>query len=221
MNFPLKGVGFLIVVRPEAFSLSSEWVYSISPWTKQFGPYYGVDRVAPLCCPKMDFWKHFSLPLESLSSLSIAVCEHVDSHPSHDFIQDWALCKRVIDDLDPNLKFLEILFCETIWESRAKTVFGSVVECSETRLTYGYDMSWPNCNHSAIFQPISKEPAFEIETNLPRLRWQRRLPSHVLNEFGLFACIDEAITFQNQMNREMNPFDFFVFLVHSIHLHHQ
>jgi hypothetical protein len=100
---------------------------------------------------------------------------------------------------------LELVFCELAWQSgeEERCAFYQPAKLAATiRVTYGFDVSWPECKHSAILQP-GVVPG--------NAAWRGRL-----NQYGLLQSYSDAIELRSEYlaAHQHPPFD--VFVVHGL-----
>lgn len=101
---------------------------------------------------------------------------------------------------------LELIFCELAWQEGDRHRLSAYVPLRETRphisLTYGFDVSWPSCNHSAILQPGVVRSSTV---------WRAKL-----NDSGLLENYLDAVRLRDEYLNvyPYPPFD--IYLVHKI-----
>ncbi len=112
------------------------------------------------------------------------------------------------------------MFCEVVVDTPCRPMqFLETKEVPRIAFTYGYDVSWPNCKHSAIFQPTVKDSLLELIKDKPLIKyWERQVPQQDLNQFGLFDRYLDARQLRDRYMSEREPEQMFVFLVHSVKL---
>jgi hypothetical protein len=199
-TYKLTPAGYLILMTVADARDSNEY-------GRAFGTYAGVDRLPgvpppdptseelirsgypdlPGCRELIDAW------LWARCEASSFICDHEKARKFRDGFESYGLV-------------FELAYCELAWktgeEDRLQTydpVTGKKPEISET---YGFDVSWPSCTHSAILQP-------GIVPNSPN--WRERL-----NQHGLLDDYELAIQLREEYLRiyPHPPFD--VYLVHGV-----
>jgi len=190
-------VGYLVAIKTEIVQASSSW-------GKSFGPYLGVDRLPPYACPELEFWSLTGCSSAQVAKALMVLDTHFPEPKLSAFISDLQVVKTLLNEIDPDGRLFEILFCETLVlaEDSPPTYYQPVVlDKVKHACFYGYDVSWPTCNHSAIFQPAKART--------------RRIPSSDLNQFGLLSEFGQALDLRNLYLQEYPypPFD--VFRVHG------
>jgi hypothetical protein len=171
-------------------------------------PYYGVDRLPPIIAPDPAIRDFLGEPLVDDPALKNALDEWMDmvtEPPFTPILRSYERARRLLDSLQ-SLYALELLLCELAWQEgeedrvcaypRLEGGRGDVVQ------TYGYDVSWPGCNHSAIRQP--GVVSYDAD-------WMRRL-----NQWGLLDSYEDAVHLREMYLRcyPYPPFD--VFVVHDV-----
>ena len=190
-------VGYLIVQDSGGLSLIGS--------TKK--RYFGVDRLPPLIAPDPMIRQEVGEPLVENERLKDALEQLFDlKEVKTPFLQNLMKAIQLRDALQLSGLRLELLFCDVVNDSDAQKRSSAFPTVSEDRpaisSTYGYDVSWPSCTHSAIRQP-GVVPGSTV--------WQERL-----NERGLLSNYTDAAALREEYLRvyQYPPFD--IFLVHKI-----
>ena len=196
--FNLRPVGYLIA-QDASGRLSS---------TESAGTYYGVDRLPPFIAPDPVIRKAIGEPPVDDPGLFEALDNYFDNIkdaptpfiPERDEATSLFLALHTADIA------LELLFCELAFgpseQERTAAYPEFVGDRPNVGVTYGFDVSWPACTHSAIRQPgiVPKNK-----------NWLTRL-----NSWGLLCHYEDALRLRSEylLAYPYPPFD--VFLVHSI-----
>jgi hypothetical protein len=200
LPYNLTSVGYLIVQDPEEAREHDEY-------RRTFGRYCGVDRLPPFIPPDREVRALLGEPLVQDERFFAALDEWFDARPETTaFIADDCQAFRLFETLRSFDFRLELLYCELAWndeeeERRAAyvPVMGSPPVVSKT---YGFDVSWPRCNHSAILQPgaVPNNP-----------RWRGKL-----NNDGLLDDYKDALRLREEYLNvyPYPPFD--VYLIHRV-----
>lgn len=122
------------------------------------------------------------------------------------FIPSRSQVSRIIKNFEACGLQFELIFCQLAWrageESRLNAYARTDEQLQEASFTYGLDVSWPSCNHSAILQPgvVPTSPA-----------WRQKL-----NQYGLLNDFEEAAKLRSEY-LAMYPYPpFDIYLVHKI-----
>jgi len=172
-------------------------------------PYHGVDRLPYLIAPEPAIRVAIGEPLVTDRRLYDALdwwFDNKDAGPPFICARFDAL--RIFGDLQASGFSLEVLFCEAAtrpqsdgpaWRYRD---FADNLPDADALVTLGFDVSWPECTHSAIRQPdfIDRNPA-----------WQARL-----NSWGLLECHKDARSLREEYLRECPGPDLDIFRVHAV-----
>ena len=188
----LAPAGWLILLTAEAARLANEY-------RRRFGPYFGVDRLPPFVYP-------------------IVGEEQTTDRPGHALIEEWLGARSEKTAFINNLRIatslatrffelgysIELAYCEVAldsYEDSRESWYQVADSVPPPPLTYGYDVSWPSCTHSAILQP-------GLVPN--STSWRTRL-----NMYGLLDNYDDALLLREQYLRvyPYPPFD--IYSVHS------
>jgi hypothetical protein len=198
----LLPAGYLIVVDAAE--------YSQNTYLKNAGRVYcGVDRRPALIAPDPAIRDELGLPRVQDKDLAEALDQWFDAlNPPPAFIRQARTAFRWFDTFVRHGHNLELVFCDLAWstgeEDRLTRYPAWEEERPATAITYGYDVSWPTANHSAIFQPgvVDRNPS-----------WQSRL-----NKWGLLDnYVDAAHLREDYLNvYPYPPFD--IYIVHKVRL---
>jgi hypothetical protein len=191
--------GYLIVQEFESLILSSEY--------RSMAPYYGVDRSPPFIAPDDIIRSALGVPRVTDAGLRAALEEWYECRPpSTGFIASEAQAIRLVQTFQSFGYRLELLYCQlTLKEgeegrlSRYEKIEGPQ---PVVRRTFGFDVSWPTCNHSAIRQP-------GVVPNNPS--WRPKL-----NQYGLLNNFIEALQLREEYLLIQPELPFDIFLVHEV-----
>ncbi len=192
---------------PVGYLIAQDAAVGLSP-NESAGTYYGVDRQPPFIAPDPIIRMALGEPPLDDSRLFDALDNYfnkVKDAPTP-FIVQREVATSLFTSLRPGGVPLELLFCELALEStdeERRGAYPSFVEARpQIRTTYGFDVSWPACTHSAIRQP-GLVPKNE--------NWLRRL-----NKWGLLSRHEDALRLRSEYTvaYPYPPFD--IFLVHSV-----
>jgi hypothetical protein len=197
--FRLYPAGFLLVMKPNDPMECSEH-------RRSFGGYYGVDRLPLFFPPDPEIRRAIGEPVIENEALASLLQEWFDSgHQNTAFITH---CDQAIRMLTSFRGFgfdLELIYCQIALQSDEKTRLGDYDAIEETDprsyQAYGFDVSWPSCDHSAILQPgvVPSRPD-----------WRARL-----NNFGLLSQYDDAYILREEYLRVYPAPPFDIYLVHG------
>ena len=202
LTYNLTPAGYLIVLSPENARDSNDY-------TRRFGLYAGVDRLPPKPAPDRATETFLGKDGARVPELeSLADTWLYARLEAGEFIPDLTLASWVRNQFQSFGLQYDLVYCELAWrsgeEDRLKAyqpVLGGPPTISET---YGFDISWPSCTHSAILQPgvVPGNPT-----------WLSRL-----NQYGLLSEYDDAVTLRDRYLRvcPCPPFD--IYLVHKLRL---
>jgi hypothetical protein len=182
------------------------------PYRREFGIYFGVDRM-PLLAPPIPAVQMLGLPVmlgipeDQSPRLSALIDEWLDSRfgPTG-FIAGHDQAVRLLNAFDEFGYRFELVYCQVAWQDEEKDRLGDYPQKIEAlpaiSLTYGFDVSWPSCNHSAIFQPgvVPTNPL-----------WRGKL-----NEYGLLNAYKDAVRLRTEYLAVYPHPPFDVFLVHHV-----
>lgn len=199
LTFELSPTGYLIVRDANEFMGSNER-------NQQFGRYCGVDRLPPFSELNSGIPENTgATPVEN--DLKLAIEEWCNLHSNKSaFIPSYQRAAHLFKNFcGLGFKF-ELIFCQLAFSptEMAHVSSYSPVEIGSKSLLvpYGFDVSWPSCNHSAILQPgIVPEST----------RWRTKL-----NENGLLITYGAAVQLRNEYLSvyPYPPFD--IFLVQGV-----
>jgi hypothetical protein len=190
--------GYLIVQEAEAARNSNSYF-------RNFGRYYGVDRLPPFIAPDPAIREMLQEPPITDVRLSEALEEWFDFRSGLTaFIPSHNEAFRLLTTFQSFDFRLELVYCQMAWregeEERLKAYSPVEGDPPVISMTYGFDVSWPGCNHSAIFQP-------GIVPTTPS--WREKL-----NERGLLDDYKDAARLRDEylVVYPCPPFDIFLVL---------
>jgi hypothetical protein len=198
----LTAAGFLLLQDPDEARLANEY-------RRRFGRYYGVDRLPPLFSPDATIRQALGeAPVQDLP-LARAIEEWLDARFGNTaFIPGRSQALRLFNVLRGFGLRLELVYCHLAWkvgqEGRLNAYSAADESSPVISLTYGFDVSWPRCNHSAILQP-------PVVTST--MAWRKKL-----NEYGLLNDYADAVKLRDDylLAYPYPPFD--IYLVHKLEL---
>jgi hypothetical protein len=176
-RFQLAPAGYLIVQDSEDARLSN-------PYREKFGVYYGVDRLPPFIAPDPAIRALLGQAPVVDPVLKDALHQWFESRSGETaFIRNGQRALDLLNVFRTRGFRLELLFCELACgegEEERVSAYGSLEGARlPMSLQYGFDVSWPGCNHSAIIQPgIVPNSAC----------WRGKL-----NEYGLLSDYDDGL----------------------------
>ena len=195
-NYNLDPAGYLIV-RP------CEDVPRVNDYRRSFGAYYGVDRLPALFPADPAIRSAIGEPRLDDPRLAAAIDELENSHFGNTaFLPRRTHAFQLLNTFGTfGLRF-ELLYCQLAWREGEEQRRKSYPRMAEASVTYGFDVSWPSCNHSAILQPGVVPSS---------ISWRAKL-----NQYGLLDHYDVAVTLRDEYLGvyPYPPFD--VYLVHSV-----
>jgi hypothetical protein len=199
-HFQLGPAGYLILQEPEHARSSNEY-------NRSFGYYCGVDRIPPLFPPDVAI-KVFGANTTQHPRLNAAIFEWLDDarSPISAFIPSRKQATNLLSTFKSFGLPLDLIFCELAWQAddkdRVKSYSPVDDDAPPICQTYGFDVSWPSCTHSAILQPglVPSNPA-----------WRQRL-----NANGLLNDYRDAFTLRDEYLKiyPSQPFD--IYRVHKV-----
>jgi len=169
--------------------------------------YRGVDRYPLFIAPQPEIRRALGEPLIEDPRLYSAIDELFDAgYGNTAFIPEFGDARRLWRAFQELGFAFELLYCQLAWrcgeEDRLKDYPALQRAPPAVSQTYGFDVSWPGCNHSAIAQPglVSAESPW----------WQK------LNQYGLLDDYESATTLREEYLRvyPYPPFD--IYLVHAM-----
>lgn len=173
-------------------------------------PYYGVDRLPPICSAYPPIREALGEPLEEDPVVAAGIEEwfdlEEDAHPTR-ITPDYEKACRLVRILGQRYA-LEMLFCELAWspgeEGQVRRFRQFVGEPRGVGLFYGYDVASINCNESAIM----------LLGHIPRMirpEWKDRV-----NQWGLLENYEDARQLREEATDEVNrPEDvYYIFRVY-------
>jgi hypothetical protein len=201
--YNLAPAGYLIVQDSKQARFTNDY-------RKAFGPYFGVDRLPPFIAPEPEIRKQLGMPPVQDMRLYAALNEWFDIQSgSSAFIPNRTQALRLFKALQGYGFQLELVYCQLAWTEgeaeRLNAYTGAEEKPPVVSLTYGFDISWPSCNHSAILQPGIVPSS---------LRWRQKLNPH-----GLLNNFEDAAQLRAEYIAvyPYPPFD--IYLVHKVGEH--
>lgn len=192
--------GYLILQESDQTRLSNEY-------RRDFGPYFGVDRLPQLFPPEAAIREAIGEPPVKDMRLYAALEEWFDSHFGNTaFIPSRSQALRLLNAFQECGFQFELVYCQLAWkegeEGRLNAYAKTDEKSPEISLTYGFDISWPSCNHSAILQPGI------VPHSLP---WRQKL-----NQHGLLNNYEDAAELRAEYLAiyPYPPFD--IYMVHKV-----
>jgi hypothetical protein len=194
-------------LRPVGYLITQDASGKLSP-TGSAGTYYGVDRLPPFIAADPAIREALGEPPIDNPELFQAFEDYftmVKDVPTP-FLPRYEEAMSLLLSLGASGIALELVFCELAFgssEQERTAAYPNVVgDRPNVGITYGFDVSWPACTHSAIRQP-GVVPKNE--------NWLRRL-----NRWGLLCDCEDALRLRSDylVTYPYPPFD--IFLVHSI-----
>jgi hypothetical protein len=200
LSYNLTPVGYLIVRDPKEF-------FENDAYCREFGRYFGVDRLPGFFPPDRDIRQLIGeSPVED-EDLRIALKDWFDCRSkANAFIENYFHAFCLFKTFQSFGVRLELLYCQVALQEGE----GKRLECyapvtgspQGTLQEYGFDVSWPSCNHSAIFQP-------GIVPNCTT--WRSKL-----NQYGLLNDYSDALSLRQEYLAiyPYPPFD--IYLIHAV-----
>src|SRR5262249_60912602 len=123
-----------------------------------FGLYCGVDRLPLLLPPERTLRQALGEPPVQDARLYAAVEEWFEApFENTAFIPGRSQVLRLLNAFQACGFRFELVYCQLAWKKGEEDRLNAYAKTEEATpaisLTYGFDVSWPNCNHSAILQP--------------------------------------------------------------------
>jgi hypothetical protein len=202
-SYNLIPAGYLILQESDEAMRANEYL-------RAFGPYFGVDRLPPFVAPDVAVRQALGMPPMNDVHLHATLDEWFDSPIENTaFIAERAQALRLCKAFEACGHHFEVVYCELAWKRGEEDRSNAYPNAEDGRscisLTYGYDVSWPTCNHSAILQPgvVPSSPS-----------WRERL-----NQHGLLSDYESAVELRNDYLAvyPCPPFD--IYLVHRMIYH--
>ncbi|HEY2841609.1 MAG TPA: hypothetical protein VGJ26_20785 [Pirellulales bacterium] len=196
----MSDAGYLILQVSDDAELSNDY-------RRRIGTYRGVDRLPPFLYPDDTVRLALNAPLVDDPQIRAALETwfeiHTDATP---FLKSFSDAARVLGSMEPVGIRLEIVYCQIAGtdedDDRRQSHAGSCEGSALVTSFYGFDVSWPSCNHSAILQPgVVPESA----------EWRSQL-----NEFGLLGCYSDAVALRDEYVRAYPYPPFEIFLVYQV-----
>jgi hypothetical protein len=199
-SYNLVPAGYLIVQE-------SEYLRNNNKYYQGFGTYFGVDRLLRFVWPDDVIRRGLGMPPIEDPRLRETTEEWFNARSEMTaFITDYGRALRLIERLRAYGHRLELLYCEiapTEGEVNRLDTY-EAVEGARPVLskTYGFDISWPTCTHSAIFEPgvVPENPS-----------WRSRL-----NQYGLLDDYGDALQLRDEYLRVYPHPPFDIYLVHAL-----
>jgi hypothetical protein len=196
----LAPAGYLILQDSEQARLSNDY-------RRFFGPYYGVDRLPPFLPPETAIRQSLGEAPVQDAGFHAALEEWFDApYGNTAFIPARHQALRLFKVFHECGFQLELVYCQVAWkkgeEERPKAYATTNQELPSVSLTYGFDVSWPTCKHSAILQP---------GVVLSSSAWRQKL-----NHYGLLNQFDDAAQLRTEYVAvyPYPPFD--IYVVHKV-----
>lgn len=191
----LSPVGYLILQEDESARQSNGNMRSI-------GHYFGVDRLPALFPPDDAIREALGEPPIQDVRLKAVIEEWFDSRFANTaFIPDGNRAFRLLKAFHSFGFPFELVHCDLAWthgeEERLKDYTATDQLPPTVSCTYGFDVSWPRCNHSAIIQPGV------VPSNLA---WCQKL-----NLYGLLSDYEDAARLRDEylLAYPYPPFDIY------------
>ncbi len=198
--YHLRPAGYLLLQDAREARCANEYRQS-------FGPYCGVDRLPPFYPPDPAIRQQLGEPIIQDPCLNKALEEWFESHfRDTAFIANVDEALRLRDTFGTLGVHLELVYCQLAWQDseteRLASYHTVLGHPSHIGVTYGFDVSWPTCNHSAIFQP-GVVPSSAL--------WRKKL-----NAYGLLERYHDAKSLREEYLRvyPYPPFD--IYLVQGV-----
>lgn len=195
-SYNLAAAGYLILQESEQARLTNEY-------RRSFGPYFGVDRLPPFLPPETAIRRTLGEPPIQDIRLYTALEEWCDARFGNTaFISARSQAVRLLTAFQACGFQFEFVYAELAWkdgeEERLKAYAMTGEETPVFSLTYGFDVSWPSCNHSAILQPGVVPSS---------LAWRQKL-----NQYGLLNDYEDAVQLRDEYLTvyPYPPFDIYV-----------
>ncbi len=198
-SYNLTPAGYLIVQAPKQAMHANECL-------KEAVPYFGVDRLPPFIAPDLEIRQLLGKPVIRDEHARRALERWFEIQESiNSFIPNQRLALQLQRDLQGLGYELELIYCQLAWQKGDEDRVAIYAETESTppnvTIAYGFDVSWPNCNHSAIIQPgiVGSE-----------ISWRKKL-----NAYGLLASYEDAVRLRQDYiaSYPYPPFD--IYLVHK------
>ena len=198
--YNLASAGYLILQESEEARLTNEY-------RRNFGPYSGVDRLPALFPPEAAVRQAIGEPPVQESRLYATLEEWFDFCSGNTaFIPGLDQALRLLKAFQACGFRFELVYCQLAWKEGEEDRLSSYATTDEqapvVSRTYGFDVSWPTCKHSAILQPGV------VPSSLP---WRQKL-----NQFGLLNDYQDAAELRAEYLAAYPypPFD--IYMVHSV-----
>lgn len=181
-SYNLAPAGYLIVQESEQARLTNDY-------RRAFGPYFGVDRLPPFIAPDPEIRKQLGEPPVQDMRLYAALDEWFAIHSGGNaFIPGRNQAVRLLRVFQACGFQLELVYCQLAWKDGEEERLNAYAMAGEKPpvilLTYGFDVSWPSCNHSAILQPGVVPSS---------LVWREKL-----NRYGLLNDYEDAAQLRDE-----------------------
>jgi hypothetical protein len=196
----LTPAGYLVLQESEQAMLTNEY-------RRDFGPYSGVDRLPPFAAPEAAIRQALGEPPVQDVRLYAALEEWFDARFGNTaFIPSRSQALRLLNAFQVCGFQFELVYCELAWKKGEEQRLNDYEKTSEkppvVSLTYGLDVSWPSCNHSAILQPGV------VPSSLP---WRQRL-----NQNGLLNDYEDAAQLRAEYLAVYPNPPFDIYVVHRV-----
>jgi hypothetical protein len=203
--YNLTVAGYLLLQQADEAWRSSQYVRD--QYWREFGAYFGVDRLPLLITANPVIRELIGEPPVQNPLLGTQIDEWLDSgFGITAFIPKRNQALRLLKGFQELELRFELVYCQLAWKKGEEESLSAYATTGEAppafSLTYGFDVSWPNCKHSAIFQQ-GTAPA-----SLP---WRKKL-----NEYGLLNNYEDATRLRDEFLAiyPHPPFD--IYLVHKV-----
>ncbi|GAC1475365.1 MAG: hypothetical protein NVSMB9_27730 [Isosphaeraceae bacterium] len=195
-----KPAGYLILQDAEA-------ARDRNSYHQEFGLYCGVDR--QFVYPSRDGIDLATSDHFTIDGLEQIVSDFWDKQTNFTaFLADFGTALSFYHQIRTYLERIELVYCDLAITSGEEDRLDAYEETSRPDdriiLMYGFDVSWPWANHSAIIQPgvVPDNPT-----------WKGRL-----NRWGLLDSFEDALTLRKEY-LEVYPYPpFDIYLVHKLNI---
>lgn len=194
---------------PAGYLITEDWqdLRRSNEYYRNFGPYYGVDRRPQLIAPDDTLRRLLGVPAVTDMRLRAALEEWFDCHPpATAFITDEAHAVRLCETLRSFGYRLELLYCQLALKNDEEDRLAAYKKVEGPvpvfQTTFGFDVSWPLCNHSAILQPGVVPSSAS---------WRSRL-----NQYGLLDNYADALELRKEYLTVQPELPFDIYFVHRV-----
>ena len=199
-SYNFAPAGYLILQESEQARLTNEY-------RRNFGPYSGVDRLPPLFPPETAIRQALGEPPIQDVRLYAALEEWFDARFGNTaFIPGRSQALQLLKAFQTCGFQFELVYCQLAWKEGEEERLNAYATTDEkppvVSLTYGFDVSWPSCNHSAILQPGV------VPSSLP---WRQKQ-----NQYGLLNDFEDAAELRAEY-LAVYPYPLFdIYVVHKV-----